>query len=135
MEQAMPRFQILLIAAACAGLGACASQPPPAAKVAADPPPAPEPVDGLYRGTSTRFRADSRKCPHPGLVTLVVQDGQFQYKWAYQTYVDSRIGPGDEVHGQGDGITLLGRRNGKLLEGDVTNGYCSLHFTVRKQEL
>ena len=52
----------------------------------------PATIDGVYRGTSTRFQADSRACPHPGLVTLYRAErpvllplgsrdlGRFQYR-------------------------------------------------------
>ena len=47
----------------------------------APPPKPPESIDGEYRGTSTRFQADSRACPHPGLVRFDVSDNAFQYRW------------------------------------------------------
>jgi hypothetical protein len=125
----MPAIRICLLGAVTAALFACAPAPPP-------PPPPPKPapppvtIDGVYRGTSTRFQADSRTCPHPGLVTLYVQNAQFSYRWDYATWVDSSIGPDGTVHGQADRITLLGKRDGKHMEGDVTNGLCGLHFTV-----
>ena len=52
--------------------------------------------------TSTRFLAQSRTCPHPGVVTLYVQDGKFYYRWDYATWVDGSIDPDGAVHGQGD---------------------------------
>ena len=85
-------------------------------------------------GTSTRFRAERRDCPHPGLVRLTVQDGHFQYRWDFRTMVDSTVDPDDSVHGQAANITLAGRRAGTRIEGDVTNGYCGLHFTVTRRK-
>ena len=130
----MPKARIFLAVASCAVMAACAAKPPP-------PPPAPAPapdpagsVDGEYWGTSTRFQADMRKCPHPGLVKFTVFDGQFEYRWDYRTYVQSSIDPQNEVHGSAENITLVGRRNGQRIEGDVTDGYCGLHFTVRKRK-
>jgi len=118
-----------LLATMCALLFACAPPPAPAPKPA--PPPAPaDPIDGVYRGTSTRFQADSRACPHPGLVTLYVQDARFYYRWDYATWIDASIAADGSVHGQGDRITLLGKRDGRHMEGDITNGLCGLHFTV-----
>ena len=74
----------------CVALVACAAKPssPPA-----PPPKAPETVDGEYRGTSTRFQADSRGCPHPGLVRLEVLASAFQYRWDPVTWVDATIAP------------------------------------------
>ena len=118
------------LAALCAALFACASPPPSPPK----PPPAPpkEPAEGTYRGTSTRFQADSRNCPHPGLVEFIVWDNRFQYRWDYRTYVDATINPDDTVQGSGTGISLVGKRDGGRIDGDITNGTCGLHFTLRK---
>jgi len=132
----MPIVRTLLLAASCAALAACATAPPapapaPAPVAAADPP---APLDGVYWGTSTRFQADSRRCPHPGLVKLDVLNGQFQYRWDYRTMVDSSVGPDDVVRGQAEGITLVGRRNGSRITGDVTNGNCGLHCTVTRRK-
>lgn len=92
------------------------------------------PLDGVYWGTSTRFRAERRDCPHPGLVKLTVQDGKFQYRWNYRTFVESSVAPDGQVLGQAPSITLVGQRKGRLIEGDVTNGYCGLHFTVTRHK-
>jgi hypothetical protein len=116
-----------LLAALCATLAACAPPPQPQ-----PPAPPPEPVDGTYRGTSTRFQADSRNCPHPGLVLLVVQNSQFQYHWSYGVYIDATIAPDGTVRGSAPSFTLIGKRDGKRIEGDVTNGNCGLHYTVVK---
>lgn len=112
-------------------LAACAAPPPPA--------PAPKPaapadlVDGEYRGTSTRFQADSRSCPRPGLVTLIIWDNKFQYHWNREIWLDAVVGPDDVVTGQGPGISMQGRRTGNRIEGDVTDGTCGFHFTVTKR--
>ncbi|HTC12546.1 MAG TPA: hypothetical protein VK726_27605 [Acetobacteraceae bacterium] len=121
-----------LLAALCAALAACA----PAAPPAAPPKPAtpPEPIDGIYRGTSTRFQADLKSCPHPGLVLLVVQNHQFSYHWSYGVYVDGTVAEDGTVQGTAPSFTLVGKRDGKRMEGDVTNGTCGLHFTVIKTD-
>jgi hypothetical protein len=118
-----------LLATLCAALAACAPPPPPA-----PPAPPPVPVDGTYRGTSTRFQADSRSCPHPGLVLLTVQNGQFQYHWSYGVYIDATIAPDGAIQGSAPAFTLVGKRVGKRVEGDVTNGACGLHFTAVKTD-
>ena len=89
-------------------------------------------MDGEYRGTSTRFQADSRACPHPGLVRLDVMNNAFQFRWDRDTYVDATIAPDGAITGGAERITLVGRRDGRRIEGDVTNGNCGLHFTVTK---
>jgi hypothetical protein len=90
-------------------------------------------VDGEYRGTSTRFQADSRACPHPGLVRLEVIDSRFQFRWDRNTYIDGSIAPDGSVSGGAERFTLVGRRTGGKIEADVTNGDCGLHFTVVKR--
>jgi len=128
----MVRMRAAALAALCAVVSGCASKPPPA------PPPAPaakppaESIDGEYRGTSTRFQAGSRACPHPGLVKLEVAGGAFQYRWDRDIWVDASIAPDGMVSGGAESITLVGRQNGQKIEGDVTNGNCGLHFTVTK---
>jgi hypothetical protein len=130
----MPNVRGVLVLAACASLAtACASKPPePAAPPVAVATPPRIPTDGTYNGTSTRFEANRRDCPHPGLVTLYVQDHQFQYRWSPELYIDAVIDPDGTVHGVGPDVTLTGRRDGAMIDGDVTNGACGLHFTARK---
>ncbi len=128
----MPNLRAAMMLAACAGAAACAARTPP--------PPAPAALvtapriatDGTYRGTSTRFQADRRDCPHPGLVTLYVQDHRFEYRWNAELYVDAVIDPDGTVHGMGPDVTLTGRRDGATLDGDVSDGACGLHFTTHK---
>ena len=129
------KIRTCLFLATLASVAGCGSPSPPKPPV---PPPtapapaaAPDKIDGIYRGTSTRFQAESRTCPHPGPVTLYVQNGKFSYQWDYATWVDSFIYAGGVVQGQAAGITLVGRKTDSTLEGDVTNGLCGLHFTTR----
>ncbi len=98
----------------------------------APPPRPPDSIDGEYRGTSTRFQADSRGCPHPGLVRLEVIGSAFQYRWDPVTWVDATIAPDGTITGGAERITLVGKLAGPKIEGDVTNGNCGLHFTVTK---
>jgi hypothetical protein len=126
----MTNVRAIVFAALCAGLGACASPPPPA-----PPAPAPKPaetIDGEYRGTSTRFQAESRACPHPGVVRIEVIDSAFQFRWDPRTFVDAKIASDGAITGGAERITLVGRQAGPKIEGDVTNGDCGLHFTVTK---
>lgn len=127
----MNMIRVSVAAALCAAVVACASTPAP-------PPAPPKPafeVDGYYRGTSTRFQADSRACPHPGLVDFQVIQHQFQFRWDYKTFVLAAIAPDGAVTGGAERITLVGKQNGPQIEGDVTNGDCGLHFTVKKAHL
>jgi hypothetical protein len=113
-----------------AALVSCAPSPPAAP---APPPKPPDIVDGEYRGTSTRFQADSRGCPHPGLVNFQVIQNQFQFRWDYKTWVNAAIAPDGGITGGAESITLVGRQSGTTIQADVTNGNCGLHFTVKKR--
>ena len=64
---------------------------------------------------------------------MIVFDDKFQYRWDHDTWLDATISPEGEVHADGPGITLQGRLNGNLIEGDVTDGTCGFHFTVKKR--
>jgi hypothetical protein len=119
-----------LAAACCAGLVACAPTAPTSPPAPVKPP---ETIDGEYRGTSTRFQAESRACPHPGLVHIEVIDSRFQFRWAPAVFVDGVIAPDGSVTGGAERITLVGRQTGSKIEADVTNGDCGLHFTVVKR--
>lgn len=90
-------------------------------------------IDGLYHGTSTRYEADRKDCPHPGLVTLFVQNGQFTYRWDRLTDVPAAIGADGSVSGQAGPISLTGHLAGDELQGDLSNGACSLHFTTHRR--
>lgn len=125
----MSNIRAAVFAAFCAALAACASKPPPPP---APPPKPPVEIDGEYRGTSTRFQADSRACPHPGLVDFQVIEHEFQYRWDYSTFVMASIAPDGTVTGGAERITLVGKQDGPMIEGDVTNGNCGLHFTVKQ---
>ncbi len=135
---------LLLIGAALAG---CATPDKPP-EVAAVPPPAasapavptamataanPPGVDGLYRGSSTRYQADRRDCPHPGLVTVLVQNRQFTYRWDRSTDVPGTIAPDGSLSGQEGAIALTGKLDGGEMVGDLANGACALHFTVQRR--
>jgi len=106
-------------------LAACAETPAP-------PPPKPvdDVTDGFYRGTATRFQANSRACPRPGLVTVQVWDRRFQYRWTYGVMIDAVVQPDGTIIGEGNGVSLLGKYTKDRIEGDITNGDCGLHFTL-----
>lgn len=132
----MPHFRagacasLLLCAAALAGCAQRAPtvQAPPVIKALEN-----RGADGTYRGTSTRFQADRRTCPSPGLVTLRVLDGVFSYRWNRDASVLATIAPDGTVSGAGGDISLTGRADGRKIEGDVTNGSCAYHFTASRK--
>jgi hypothetical protein len=111
------------------GLSACGPSAPPV------PPPAPRPtgtIDGLYRGTSTRFKAEDKSCPHPGLVRFEVMDRSFRYRLNGPITVDATVFPDGSVSGEAGGFTLRGDWDGQKLEGDVVSIICALHFRAVK---
>jgi hypothetical protein len=113
---------------------AAPAEPVPAAFAPASPSSSQEAgLDGLYRGTSTRYLARRRDCPHPGLVELYVQGGQFTYRWDRDTQVLASIAPDGTVTGQEGSVQLTGRVDGPQMTGDLTNGSCALHFTVERR--
>jgi hypothetical protein len=87
-------------------------------------------TDGLYRGTSTRFQANLRSCPRPGLVAVQVWDRRFQYRWAAGVMIDAVIQDDGAIQGSGPGISLVGTYTPNQIKGDITNGDCGLHFTL-----
>ncbi len=109
-------------------LAACAASRPPPPPALPQPGLTAAPVDGIYRGTSTRYRADSRACPSPGLVLLRVVGGEFQYRWNGRTEIDARIAPDGTISGELDTITLGGHLADGRIEGDVSNESCAYHF-------
>ncbi|MDE2007949.1 MAG: hypothetical protein KGI51_15365 [Rhodospirillales bacterium] len=112
-------------------LAACAAPAPKPAPVAAAPA---APVwDGAYHGTSTRYRAAARDCPHPGILTLYVAQNQFYFPWRHGGDVLAAIGPHGTVRGAGPGIAVTGHAEGKRMSGNATDGMCGLHFTVRRR--
>jgi len=115
--------------AALAGCAAPPPAPPPVVPAAA----ADTGVDGLYKGTSTRYEADRRDCPHPGLVQIYVQNRQFTYRWAWGVDVPGTIQADGTISGGSGDIQLQGKLDGKQMTGDLSNGACALHFTVERR--
>jgi hypothetical protein len=116
---------------------ACAQQPPAPAPTTASnapsTPPAVRSADGTYRGTSTRFQADQRACPSPGLVVVRVLDGEFSYRWNRDIAVLGTVAPDGSVQGASGDISLRGRVNGDTIEGDVSNPHCAYHFRATER--
>jgi hypothetical protein len=124
----------LLAAGLAAGLAGCAAAPKRPAPVAATAKPAgPPDWDGAYYGTSTRFRALARDCPHPGILTLYVAQSQLYFTWGHGIDIAATVAPDGTVSGGDGGITLSGKVVGRHMEGDVTNAACGLHFTVTRR--
>lgn len=91
-------------------------------------------IDGLYRGTSTRFKSEAKSCPHPGLVRFQVISQSFRYRLNGPTTLDVTIYPDGSVTGAAADFTLRGQWDGQIIEGDVVNSICALHFRAVKQK-
>lgn len=122
-----PRAVLLVLLGA---LTACGSSAPLAPR---PPPKTSATIDGLYRGTSTRSKAEDKSCPRPGLVRFQVVDRSFRYRLNGPITVDATINPDGTVTGEAAGFTLQGEWDGQKLEGEVVSIICVLHFRAVKQ--
>ena len=123
-------FCLSCLLLACLSLTAC--QPGQSAPTqAADPSKSPV---GEWRGSTTRFQSDSRSCPRPSLLTVVVWDDRFEFRWDVNTRLNVAIEADGNVHAEAAGVSLTGKRDGNRMVGDATNGSCGLHFTLNKVE-
>jgi hypothetical protein len=101
-------------------LGACVSPPAPTVS-----------DDGDYRGTSTRFQVLRRTCPRPGILHIAVRSGVMFYRWESQDIQVSVLNNGT-LSGSLPGVLLTGTHDGTTIQGDVSDGQCGLHFTLKK---
>jgi hypothetical protein len=89
-------------------------------------------VDGDYRGTTTRVQVLSRTCPHPSpQLSLHVQAGITYYLWN-NAYVTVSVLSNGTLSGAGPGVQITGTHDGSTMQGDVTDGQCTMHFTLKK---
>jgi hypothetical protein len=88
-------------------------------------------ADGDYKGSSTRYQVLLRTCPRPQLLTMHVQAGITYYPWINQ-YIPVSVQSNGTVSGALPGVQLTGTSDGTTIRGNVTDGQCGLHFTVRK---
>jgi hypothetical protein len=109
-----------VVLVALLGLGACVA---PVAPTVSD--------DGDYRGTATRFQVLRRTCPRPGIVHASVRSGVMFYRWASQDIQVSVLNNGT-LSGALPGVQLTGTHDGTTIQGDVTDGQCGLHFTLKR---
>jgi hypothetical protein len=115
-------------------LGALASCGPSGPSAAPSLPRPTGTIDGLYRGTSTRFKSEAKSCPHPGLVRFQVISQSFRYRLNGPTTLDVTVYPDGAVTGGTADFTLRGQWDGQVIEGDVVNSICALHFRAVKQK-
>ena len=87
--------------------------------------------DGDYRGSSTRFQVLRRTCPRPGLLHLPVRSATLFYPWGGQ-FIQVSILNNGTLSGSLPGVQLTGTHDASTLQGDVTDGQCGLHFTLKR---
>ena len=66
----------------------------------------------------------------PGLLNIPVRSGVMFYRWENQ-YIQVRV-HGGGVSGSLPGVQLTGTYDGTIIQGDVTDGQCGLHFTLKR---
>jgi len=87
--------------------------------------------DGDYRGSATRFQVLSRTCPRPSLLSINVRNGVMFYRWEGQVIQVSVLSNGT-LTGTLPGVQLTGTHDGTIMQGNVTDGQCGLHFTLKR---
>ena len=88
-------------------------------------------ADGDYRGSSTRFQVLRRTCPRPGLLRLSVRNAILFYPWESQ-FIQVSIMDNGTLSGSLPGVRLTGTHDATIIQGDVTDGQCGLHFTLKR---
>ena len=88
-------------------------------------------ADGEYRGSATRFQVLRRTCQRPGLLNIPVRAGIMFYRWENQ-YMQVQVLSSGAVTGSLPGVRLTGTYDGTIIQGDVTDGQCGLHFTLKR---
>ena len=129
-----PPLSILLPILLPLALGACAHRHPAAAPAASTVPAGRNGgPDGGWSGTSTRFQADSRSCPNPGLVSTQVFDRQFELRWGNRgADLTASIQPDGSIIGGGGDVTLSGKYTGERIAVDAITSACGLHYTLHR---
>jgi hypothetical protein len=90
--------------------------------------------DGEYAGTATRSQFPQRSdCPHSGPFRLTVQAGVAYFRWGYQ-YIPTQVLSNGIVTGTLPGVQLTGTHDGSSMQGDITDGQCWLHFSLKRRE-
>lgn len=89
--------------------------------------------DGAWSGTSTRFQADSRGCPNPGLVSTQVFDRQFELRWGNRgPDLSASIQPDGSIIGGNGDVTVSGKYSGERITVDAITSACGLHYTLHR---
>ena len=116
------------------GLAACAETAATQPKAAPTPGGVSGDFEVLYRGASTRFQADARTCPSPGLVTIRPDNGVFTYRLGGRILIETTIIGDGTLAGNAGDYTVTGTATADKIEGDVQSSQCGYHFrAVRKR--
>lgn len=118
------RWQYSIALASSLALGACTRQPATVRAVSGD---------GEYAGTATRSQFPQRPdCPHSGPFHLTVQAGVTYFRWSYQ-YIPVQLLSNGTLAGTLPGVQLTGTHDDSTMQGDITDGQCWLHFTLKRR--
>jgi hypothetical protein len=96
--------------------------------------------DGEYAGTATRPQYPQRRdCPHARPFHLTVQAGVTYFLWGYQYIPTQVLSNGTmtgtlPVNGTLPAVQLTGTHDDTSMQGDITDGQCWLHFTLKRRE-
>ena len=87
----------------------------------------------VYRGASTRFQADNRACPSPGLVVIRPENDAFTYRLGGRILIEATIIGDGSLAGAGQDYTITGTATAEKIEGDIQNGQCGYHFRAMRK--
>jgi hypothetical protein len=119
-------WQPTIALASLVALAACAQPQAPVRNVS---------TDGEYAGTATRSQFPQRRdCPHSGPFELTVQAGVAYFRWGYQ-YIPTQVLSNGTVTGTLPGVQLTGTHDSSTMQGDITDGQCWLHFSLKRRDL
>jgi hypothetical protein len=65
------------------------------------------------------------------LLRLSVRNGVMFYPWEGQ-FIQASVLDNGMVTGTLPGVQLSGNQDGPIIRGDVTDGRCGIHFTVKR---
>lgn len=123
---------VALMALLGIGLGACA-EPAPAPVARATPGGVSGDFEVLYRGASTRYQADARTCPSPGLVAIRPENGVFTYRLGGRVSIETTIIGDGTLAGNAQDYAITGTATADKIEGDIQSPQCGYHFRAMRK--
>ncbi len=115
-------------------LGACATPrpaPPPEVQAA----PAPDQIDGRYRGIARLTRAEGRGCPRSGNRVVSVEGAALTVPYrgaSATTSVAASVSADGAIHGSDGRGTVEGRISGRHMDLTVSSGFCEVRYALER---